>query len=129
MFTSHGHHIFGTIYEKRPEDMMVVRCGGPGLCKLCSQEAARVGQEESSSVSVESLTENSIISKELYPQDEKTEGAEPQYLSDSELRLKCLREAIYSYGETKSNPNSAYIVARAEIFFNYVRNGNREENN
>jgi hypothetical protein len=38
MYTSHGHHIKGTILgdETPPQ---VARCGGPGLCRQCSTEA------------------------------------------------------------------------------------------
>lgn len=37
-FTSHGHHIPGTILAVRPRPS-VSRCGGPGLCQVCSAEA------------------------------------------------------------------------------------------
>lgn len=37
-FTSHGHHIPGTL-DLRPYGGPVARCGGPGLCPVCSQEA------------------------------------------------------------------------------------------
>lgn len=37
MYTSHGHHIVGTIKSAPPEK--VARCGGPGLCELCSKES------------------------------------------------------------------------------------------
>lgn len=37
-YTSHGHHIDGTIKDdNRP--LKVARCGGPGLCDICSKEA------------------------------------------------------------------------------------------
>lgn len=39
MFTSHGHHIIGTVLGPMPES--VARCGGPGLCAQCSEEAER----------------------------------------------------------------------------------------
>lgn len=37
-FTTHGHHIKGTILSvtARPN---IARCGGPGLCDICSTEA------------------------------------------------------------------------------------------
>ncbi len=37
-YTSHGHHIPGTILAVRPGGP-VARCGGPGLCDKCSAEA------------------------------------------------------------------------------------------
>jgi hypothetical protein len=37
MYTTHGHQIPGTtVEEERP--LRVARCGGPGLCKKCSEE-------------------------------------------------------------------------------------------
>jgi hypothetical protein len=39
MYTSHGHHITGTPLEDEPPSR-VTRCGGAGLCGLCSQEIA-----------------------------------------------------------------------------------------
>lgn len=45
MYTTHGHQISGTIAEeKRPES--VARCGGPGLCPQCSQEAIAARKPE-----------------------------------------------------------------------------------
>ena len=38
-YTTHGHHIPGTILEG-PEPSLRARCGGPGLCKVCSEQAA-----------------------------------------------------------------------------------------
>ena len=38
MYTSHGHHIRGTIKDEDPKS--VARCGGPGLCSKCSVEAS-----------------------------------------------------------------------------------------
>ena len=38
-YTSHGHHIPGTIDDhQRPEK--IARCGGPMLCKVCSKQAS-----------------------------------------------------------------------------------------
>lgn len=39
MYTSHGHHISGTILDESKPRPPIARCGGPGLCKSCSQEA------------------------------------------------------------------------------------------
>ncbi len=38
-YTTHGHHIPGTILEDPPES--VYRCGGPGLCDVCSKQVAK----------------------------------------------------------------------------------------
>lgn len=38
-FTAHGHQIPGSPADPRPEGMKVFRCGGVGLCSLCSNEA------------------------------------------------------------------------------------------
>lgn len=40
-FTSHGHHISGTILIDADKPERVARCGGPGLCSECSKEAHR----------------------------------------------------------------------------------------
>jgi hypothetical protein len=40
MYTSHGHHIKGTVLMDRPPGLLTHRCGGPGLCRECSKEAA-----------------------------------------------------------------------------------------
>lgn len=39
VYTSHGHHIKGTILSDEPKPPIVVRCGGPGMCSKCSSEA------------------------------------------------------------------------------------------
>lgn len=36
-YTSHGHHINGTVLEPEPNER--ARCGGPGPCSSCSREA------------------------------------------------------------------------------------------
>lgn len=41
-YTSHGHQIPGTIAEPRPVPFSIARCGGPGLCTLCSNEVIRI---------------------------------------------------------------------------------------
>lgn len=41
MYTSHGHHIPGTVLDDNPPP--IARCGGPGLCDACSKEAAAQG--------------------------------------------------------------------------------------
>lgn len=41
-YTSHGHHIVGTMavsVNDKPKN--VARCGGPGLCRQCNAEAIR----------------------------------------------------------------------------------------
>lgn len=38
VYTTHGHHIRGTVLEEGPHPK-VYRCGGPGFCTLCSNEA------------------------------------------------------------------------------------------
>lgn len=44
MYTSHGHHIPGTIKnDDRPAQ--VTRCGGPGLCQVCMKEAQKAMTE------------------------------------------------------------------------------------
>ena len=38
-YTTHGHHIWGTIMDKeRPTS--IVRCGGPKICTVCAKEFA-----------------------------------------------------------------------------------------
>jgi hypothetical protein len=36
-FTTHGHHIVGTILDVKLTP--IERCGGPGVCNQCSREA------------------------------------------------------------------------------------------
>lgn len=38
-YTSHGHYIPGTQVSALPP-RQVARCGGPGMCVVCSREAA-----------------------------------------------------------------------------------------
>ena len=40
MYTSHGHHIPGTI-KNNDRPAQVARCGGPGLCKVCMKEVQK----------------------------------------------------------------------------------------
>ena len=41
-YTSHGHRITGVVQTGRPTS--VARCGGPGVCTVCSREAAATGE-------------------------------------------------------------------------------------
>ncbi len=43
MYTSHGHHIDGTVNDGLPKS--VARCGGPVLCSVCSVEAVKFSSE------------------------------------------------------------------------------------
>ncbi len=38
-YTRHGHHIYGSVLEKE-KPLSVARCGGPGLCLVCSKDEA-----------------------------------------------------------------------------------------
>jgi hypothetical protein len=38
MYTSHGHHISGSVMDSTPPNT-VVRCGGPKTCNVCFGEA------------------------------------------------------------------------------------------
>lgn len=40
-FTTHGHHIAGSVDDGVPFKGQKARCGGPDLCVTCSQEAAQ----------------------------------------------------------------------------------------
>ena len=42
-YTSHGHRIAGVVQTGRPAS--VARCGGPGLCTVCSLEAVMATNE------------------------------------------------------------------------------------
>ena len=44
MYTTHGHHIPGTIQDEPRfrQAAARARCGGPGVCPVCSKEAAAV---------------------------------------------------------------------------------------
>ena len=39
-YTSHGHHIPGTVLDEKPKS--VARCGGIGLCGVCSTQAGQI---------------------------------------------------------------------------------------
>lgn len=41
MYTSHGHHIQGSVVDTQKPDK-IARCGGPGLCETCSVEASQI---------------------------------------------------------------------------------------
>lgn len=44
-YTSHGHHIPGTILDKdRPKG--VARCGGLRFCKVCLKEAGKLNEDK-----------------------------------------------------------------------------------
>ncbi len=43
-WTSHGHAVDGVTVEGPGRPDLVARCGGPGLCSTCSQEAERFRQ-------------------------------------------------------------------------------------
>lgn len=38
-YTSHGH-AYGVVDTSQPRPTAMARCGGPGLCAVCSKEAA-----------------------------------------------------------------------------------------
>ena len=38
-YTTHGHHIWGTVMDKK-RPTSVVRCGGPKICTVCAKEVA-----------------------------------------------------------------------------------------
>lgn len=44
-FTTHGHHIHGTILALRDQPRQVARCGGPSLCEKCGAESFRALNE------------------------------------------------------------------------------------
>lgn len=128
MFTSHGHHIFGTLYEKRSADMTVARCGGPGVCSECSKESTfQQNLVENQSLITGELT----VTTEQYgylDSDEKDDASEPQYLSDPELRLKCLDLALLCYANQEQPPIERNLIAKADAFFKYIREGKQENN-
>lgn len=43
-YTSHGHHIDGSPVDPSPPTD-VIRCGGPGLCSVCTRESATWTEE------------------------------------------------------------------------------------
>lgn len=44
-WTTHGHHINGTVLDNDFRPVQRTRCGGPGLCGKCSAEQARALQK------------------------------------------------------------------------------------
>jgi hypothetical protein len=40
-YTSHGHP-YGVVDTDEPKPVVVARCGGPGLCQLCSVQAGQL---------------------------------------------------------------------------------------
>ncbi len=44
-WTSHGHAIEGVTVDGAGRPDLVARCGGPGICAQCSQEAERFRSE------------------------------------------------------------------------------------
>jgi hypothetical protein len=45
MYTSHGHHITGSVKDSTPPDT-VIRCGGPKLCNTCFEEVLAYNTKE-----------------------------------------------------------------------------------
>jgi hypothetical protein len=56
-YTTHGHHISGTVLNESERPSAVARCGGPGLCAQCSQEAA-TAQNKLRKEGIEETSEN-----------------------------------------------------------------------
>lgn len=46
-WTHHGHACCKEMSGPRPEKMVIARCGGPGICKPCALDAARVHLDDS----------------------------------------------------------------------------------
>lgn len=45
MYTSHGHHISGSVKDSTPPNV-IARCGGPKLCDACFKEALAYNTKE-----------------------------------------------------------------------------------
>ena len=45
-YTSHGHHIPDSPTSDETEAVRVARCGGPGLCSICSIEMAKWAEQQ-----------------------------------------------------------------------------------
>ena len=45
-YTSHGHHIPDSPNSDETEVVRVARCGGPGLCSICSIEMAKWAEQQ-----------------------------------------------------------------------------------
>lgn len=54
-YTFHGHHIEGTSTENPPDSR--ARCGGPGLCAVCSRQASVYPKPESDLTRPTTLTD------------------------------------------------------------------------
>lgn len=61
MYTRHGHQIEGTPYIPKDMGMQVARCGGPGLCPQCSQDAARATKDVPRPNPVEEVSDVPIL--------------------------------------------------------------------
>lgn len=72
-WTAHGHHIAGTVKgDDRPAS--VARCGGPGLCKQCSQEAALNGEAKDNLKKAEEMAEEYSKAMESLADEIKGDG-------------------------------------------------------
>lgn len=110
MFTKHGHHIPGTVLgEERPEK--VIRCGGPGLCKECSEEVQRAMF----------APENSYEPLVLESTPATVHQIPPAPLSDEELRLECLKLAVEMKSHFTAHNRDKDTVNFAKVFYDYVR--------
>lgn len=59
-YTTHGHHIPGSPLEDDAGPPSVYRCGGPGLCDICSKQFAQYAAKAEKVKNIEILTKEEI---------------------------------------------------------------------
>lgn len=93
MYTTHGHLIAGTTVVPYDRPAQVARCGGPGLCDQCSQDALQARRKASRPL-IESLTydENTLV--KVYAALARVGIEKDTAMSDSTTAVEVVQELL-----------------------------------
>lgn len=102
MYTSHGHHIPGTISDTTKDSPpAVIRCGGPNICSICAVEA------------MQALTNNTKTDINI---EFKNYVRKPFVVEAVEITADNIRELSPLIGEYGEDENGPFIQAdRAKV--------------
>lgn len=115
MYTSHGHAIPGTPLElPRPDVRM--RCGGPGLCKVCSDETLIVRNKAEYTKELDDLTPMVFL-----PVETDNGGNPDIYLDTAKtLVVEAYNRAIVDIaGVELITEDEVYIVSFSKVLQNW----------
>jgi hypothetical protein len=119
-YTTHGHHIPGTIKgTDRPKD--VIRCGGMVLCEKCQDEASKTPKDiPASSVESEKMVEWDIDANRPASESYPAEIIE----AESDLE-KELGRVLNGYENESGTPDfilAMYLKAQLDLFNQTIKN-------